>query len=137
MSEILFDLSGYTIEWAVGLPHPKTQRDAMFYCNPMTPFVCTVKKGNFSVDIYCDGETRVNVHQYAEICRSGGDLVEAGIDCDEKLVDEQGLTVVNNSWFDLYETDTGEHLDYVTHQIQEAIASAVEWLDEQEAKDVA
>lgn len=33
-----------------------------------------------------------------------------------------------NSWFDLYD-ESGEHLDFVEHEIYEALSAAKLWLD--------
>ncbi len=125
------DQAGAVIEWGAGLPHHESKRDAMFYRDDSS-FVCKVKISEFAVDVYCDGITDVRDRTNDERYRDGSDLIRAGYDTDEKLneaTDSGDLDVVNNSWFDLY--CDGEHLDAVSHDIFDAVQSAVAWLQEE------
>ena len=125
-----FGLDGYDVEWATGFPLAKGQTDAAFYKNPSSSWVCNLKKDGFEVDIYCDGDMRAVVladeNRFAE-ATCGEELIEEyGVknDDDLKLIHEW----VNNPWFDLYVR--GEHLDEVSHDIRDAIASAKAYLEE-------
>ena len=127
---LVLGLDEYTVDWATGFPLAYDQTDAAFYKNPSSSWVCTLKKDGFEVDIYCDGDMRAVVladeNRFAE-ATSGEELIEEyGVknDDDLKLIHEW----VNNPWFDLYVR--GEHLDEVSHDIREAIASAKAYLEE-------
>ena len=124
------DTDGYTIEWASGLPLKDDQQDAMFY-RDADAWGCTVRKGGFEVDVYCDGDTRIKTRD-GRTFYDGADLISAGYDTDKKLgeaFEAEELIHDMNSWFDLYVH--GEHLDCVQHEIDDAVASAKAWLDEE------
>ncbi len=110
-----------------------TQQDPAFHTHGYSTHVMTVNTGKFSTDIYCDGEMRIHVWDSAEALNNGehhtsvwrytSDLIEAGIDTDKKLADlfdEGRIDWVHNSWFDLYDAKTGEHLDAVSHDLADA-----------------
>jgi len=105
----------------------------MFYCDGNSSrFVAGVKIAEFSVDIYCDGITDVRDRTNGQRYTYGGDLIMHDYTTDELLnqATESGdLEIVNNSWFDLY--CDGEHLDTVTHDVWDAIRSAISWLQEE------
>lgn len=127
----LLDETKSEIVWDAGLPMGDEQTDAMFY-RGASNFVATVKSGDFEVDIYCDGVTQITDRTNDNRYYDGADLIAAGYDTDKKLEEatESGdLVVDNNSWFDLYVK--GEHLDAVTHEILDAVRSALEFLDEE------
>jgi hypothetical protein len=84
------------------------------------------------VDIYLDGDMRYRKEEQDISIYDGGDLLAAGYDTDKKFTDAieaEELQHINNPWFDLYVQ--GEHLDCVTHDINEALQSAMAWLDEE------
>ena len=127
---LILGLDGYDVEWAKGFPLGYDQTDAAFYKNPSSSWVCTLSRDGFEVDIYCDGDMRAVVladeNRFAE-ATCGEELIEEyGVknDDDLKLVHDW----VNNPWFDLYVQ--GEHLDVVTHEITDAVASAKAYLEE-------
>jgi hypothetical protein len=106
------------------------QQDPAFYTHGNSTYIMTVQSGDYSTDVYCDGEMRIHVWDSAQAMNNGehhtsvwrytSDLIEAGIDTDEKLsnlFDEGRIDWVHNSWFDLYDTNTGEHLDGVSHEL--------------------
>ncbi len=127
----LLDETKAEITWNSGLPMGDEQTDAMFY-RADSNFVATVKSGDFEVEIYCDGITRITDRTNGERYTDGAALIAAGYDTDKKLeeaTDSGDLYVDNNSWFDLYVQ--GEHLDAVTHDILDAVRSALSFLDEE------
>lgn len=115
-------------------PHRK-QQDAIFYTG--MDCIATITCAGYAVDVYCDGETRANLLDKAEgevatTLYTPSDFINAGLDTDDalRLANEQGLLDwVNNSWFDLY--CYGEHLDAVHHELIEALAAAVAYVQEQ------
>lgn len=124
---------GFDIEWQTGYPMHSTQQDAAFY-RDMTNHICTVRHGEFEVDIYCDGDMKVKNREDGSVYRDGMELISAGFDTDEKLrlANEQDTLYWDmNPWFDMYVR--GEHLDNVHHEIGEALASARAWLEEEVA----
>jgi len=127
---LLEEMEGYEVSWAFGFPLPGDTTSAEFY-KYSSSLVCEVKKDGFSVDIYIDGEMRYNRED--GICiYDGGDLVAAGYDTDKKFTDaveSEELQHINNPWFDLYVR--GEHLDSVSHDINEALLFAKHWLEEE------
>lgn len=112
-----------------------TQNDSIFYTG--MGLIATVTFQGFYVDVYCDGDTRANLlnepqGEVVSTLYTPSDFINAGLDSDGVLMiaNEQGLLDwVNNSWFDLY--CDGEHLDCVTHDIREAIGSAVTYVRQQ------
>ena len=125
----LVDTTGFDVSWSFGYPLPAEQTASEFY-KYTGSFVCEVKKDGFVVDIYLDGDMRYR-NGDVEIC-NGGDLMAAGYDTDKKFTDAmeaEELEHINNPWFDLYVK--GEHLDCVTHDINEALQSAKAWLEDE------
>lgn len=127
----LVDTEGFDVSWSFGFPLPGEQTASEFYkCN--SPFVCEVKKDGFTVDIYLDGEMKYTNSTHSVIIHDGGDLIAGGYDTDKKFTDaveSEELQHINNPWFDLYVK--GEHLDCVTHDINEALQSAKAWLEDE------
>lgn len=109
--------------------------DAVFYTGE--GLIATVKYKGFAVDVYCDGAVNATLldQPNGEIIShlySPSDFVSAGIDTDEamSMAIEQGLlSFTNNSWFDLY--CEGEHLDVVCYIIDDALDSAMTYVEEQ------
>ncbi len=105
--------------------------DASFYTDgDGHSWAATVTHGDSSIHVYADGEMKLLV--WAEdgtidVVRTCEDLVGAGIGTDAKLAKVTGRSEwVNNSWFDLYDGETGDHLDAVCHTLTEAINLAKE-----------
>jgi hypothetical protein len=66
--------------------------------------------------------------------REAGDLLAAGITSDAKLraVERAGkLEWHNNAWFDLYDADSGQHLECVCDCLGDAVEAAIEMLTTQ------
>ena len=118
----------FVVEYHLGFHPHSSQQDAIFYTGMNC--VATVKYEGFSVDVYCDGETRANLldapqGQVVSTLYSPSDFIDAGLDTDDalRLANQQELLYwENNSWFDLY--CEGEHLDCVSHELDEAITFA-------------
>lgn len=129
--KFLVETPGYELRWAPGLPLDADRTASEFY-KGYGSFVVEVKKDGFAVDIYLDGEMRYTNKAHTVIIHDGDDLVAGGYDTDEKFTDAmelEELESIFNPWFDLYVR--GEHLDAVTHDINEALQSAMAWLDEE------
>jgi hypothetical protein len=123
--------AGATIKWEAGFPRSENQQDAMFY-KDFNGWICSVMLGDFEVDVYCDGETRVKNRINDATLTCGSDLIADGFDTDEKLrlgFESGDLVHDMNSWFDLY--IKGEHIDAVTHEIEDAIDAAIGVLQEE------
>ena len=126
---LLRDTTGFDVVWENGLPLSGDTKDAVFYASNNS-WVCTVKKNGFAVDVYCDGDTWIKTRD-GNGYRYGDELIAAGY-TDKKLGAAEAsdeITTEMNSWFDLYVQ--GEHLDCVSHDIDDALASAQSWLDEE------
>jgi len=104
-------------------PHDH-RRESVFFTNGL---VATVGIDGYDIDIYADGNTRLsyddghNMRTYS----TPDDFIYGDLETDEKLSaiqDDEDYNWVNNNWFDLY--IKGEHLDQVTHTIDEAVESA-------------
>lgn len=114
---------------------PIGMSDAVFYTGE--GIIATVKHEGFSVDVYCDGDTNAVLldQPNGEIVShlySPSDFISAGIDTDEAMnmaVEQEILIFTNNSWFDLY--CEGEHLDVVCHILDDALDSAMTYVEEQ------
>ena len=108
---------------SAGLKLNPSRFDACFFAGE--GFIATVAYEGFSVDIYCDGETKIYNPNTEEWYKGGSDLIRGGFDTDSKFnkaVEDESLVVDMNSWFDLY--CYGEHLDAVTHTLDEALLTA-------------
>lgn len=129
--KFLVDTTGYEVVWSVGLPLDPDRTASDFY-KGYGNLVAEVKKSGFEVDIYLDGDMRYRDPENEKFFVVGDELVAAGYDSDKKFTDaveEEKLHHINNPWFDLYVR--GEHLDCVTHDINEALQSAMAFLDEE------
>ena len=124
----------YEIKYNSIDPDP-AQQDAIFYTG--MGLIATVIWEGFHVDVYCDGETRVNLldapqGQVVSSLYNPSDFAEAGLNTDDALRvanDQELLDWVNNSWFDLY--CEGEHLDAVSHELNEALAIATNYVKQE------
>ena len=104
-------------------PHDQ-RRESVFFENGL---VATVGIDGYDIDIYAEGNTRLNYANGDDIriFSTPDDFIYGDLETDEKLSeiqDDEDYYWVNNNWFDLY--IKGEHLDQVTHTIDEAIESA-------------
>lgn len=122
-------------------PRDENQNDPCFYTDGGHSLVATVTQGSICIDIYCDGEMRINYHHNGEITviRDSSHLIKMGIESDEVVFahNESGqFDWVNNSWFDIYSRDhqDGEQgwLDIVTHDLSDAITSAIDAIKEKQ-----
>lgn len=123
----------FHIEW--NCQPEEGRNDAVWYYGVGFMGKATLKTdaGEFSLNIYCDGETLVKIpysdeEDHVEYVRYSDQFESMGIRNDEDLVKMNEKWAhrdiwVHNSWFDLY-TEEGEHIDYVTHEIRDAIDSA-------------
>lgn len=104
-------------------PHDH-RRESVFFTNGL---VATVGIDGYDIDIYAEGDTRLNYTNGDDIriFTSPDDFIYGDLETDAKLLeiqDDEDYTWINNNWFDLY--IKGEHLDQVTHTIDEAVESA-------------
>ncbi len=112
--------------------HGIERHDACFYAGE--GHIATVLYEGFAVEIFCDGETKVNLldSPQGQVVRSmydASDFIDAGLETDDavRLANDQGLLDwASNSWFDLY--CYGEHLDTVSHMLNEAIDTAKDYV---------
>jgi hypothetical protein len=115
------DESKFVIKYASHLVPSVTERyDACFYAGE--GLIGTVSYEGFAVDIYCDGDTKIHNRKTDEYYMGGSDLIRGGFDTDSKFneaVENETLIMDMNSWFDLY--CYGEHLDAVTHTLDDAL----------------
>lgn len=126
------DESKFSIIYHLGASPDLAQQDAIFY----TGFgsVSTVSYEGFAVSVYCDGETKANLldapqGKVVSTLYFPDDFESAGLNTDDALRlanEQQLLDWVNNSWFDLY--CYGEHLDAVSHNLNEAIDMAKDYV---------
>lgn len=106
--------------------------DAAFFCDGMgSSLVASVRLGDHAVQVRCDGQMRVEDiveetrYSYAEA------LISAGYRTDDELYEGERIGALyfeNNPWFDLYDDDTGEHLDYISHDYSSALEAAMNFL---------
>lgn len=103
-----------------------SKNDPAFYCDGTNHSIVisyTVKgygkKSEF--DIYCDGEMKAIDPSTGKEYYTYNDFLDSGIDTDEKLSDiTDNWFWQNNSWFDVYDADNGDHLDAVFYNLSEA-----------------
>jgi hypothetical protein len=82
-----------------------------------------------SVDVYCDGEMKLVNLENGESYYCASDLEAAGFSTDRQILVGAMWEWVNNSWFDLY--CEGEHLDAVTHELNDALAIATNYVKQE------
>lgn len=116
-------LYDYSITYHGMKPHDQ-RRESVFFTNGL---VATVEIDGYAIDIYAEGNTRLNYANGDDIriFSTPDDFIYGDLETDAKLQeiqDDEDYYWVNNNWFDLY--IKGEHLDQVTHTIDEAIESA-------------
>lgn len=146
-------MSNYNVRYDYLTPEEESSladcQDASWYVSSPTEtheHVATVSVGDKTVMIYRDGVMRVHVWDNAQsrvagdaptVVRDTQGLDEAGIMTDAQLADAHDCDRVewlNNAWFDLYSNDVEEGddtwLDRVAHSLNEAVAEAKKWLDD-------
>ena len=109
-----------------------TRNDACFYAGE--GHIATVSYEGFAVDVYCDGDTKANLLDapkgtVVSTLYFPHDFESAGLNTDDALSlanKQELLDWVNNAWFDLY--CYGEHLDAVSHTLNEAIDMAKDYV---------
>lgn len=116
-------LYDYSVTYHGMKPHDQ-RRESVFFTNGL---VATVEMDGYAVDVYAEGNTRLNYANGDDIriFSTPDDFIYGDLETDAKLQeiqDDEDYYWVNNNWFDLY--IKGEHLDQVTHTIDEAIESA-------------
>jgi len=113
-------------------PDPDRQ-DAAWYCvGDSHGWAATVYRGQATIHIYSDGEMNINLYDGDRRIRTDADLYDAEITNDKQLYElcEGGaLEWVNNPWFDLYDADSGQHLDTICHTLNDAVNAAVELIE--------
>lgn len=92
-------------------------------------YVTKVTLEDKSIHIYCDGIMRIH---YNDIdIRTSDDFALAKVYTDDDIedIDHLGGQWINNPWFDCY-ADWGDmdHLDIITHDINDAIKEASDYL---------
>ena len=96
--------------------------------------VAKVRLDEFEVCIYVDGDDKLVNIKTRDVYWNASDLEGIGIDTDQKLYEAIGdngfLDQQNNSWFDIY-TSGGEHLDMISHEVDDAFESACDYVIEQ------
>ena len=125
------DESKFVIKYASHMlpsaAHGTTRFDACFYAGE--GFIATVLYEGFAVDVYCDGDTKIYNRSKDQYYTGGADLILGGFDTDAKFhkaTEDESLVMDMNSWFDLY--CYGEHLDAVSHMLDEAIDMAKDYV---------
>ncbi len=113
------------------------QKNPEFFCEGLgSNLVITVTNADLkdkSINIYCDGEMRINHN--GEIITDYIELINNDIIDDDDLnglYDESKVQM--NPWFDLYDQD-GEHLDIVLYDIHDAMETAKNILIDIQRKD--
>jgi len=128
------DESKFVIKYAShmlpSIAHGIERHDACFYAGE--GHIATVLYEGFAVDIYCDGDTKIYNPKTEQYYTGGADLILGGFDTDAKFhkatgsYGDESLVMDMNSWFDLY--CYGEHLDTVSHMLNEAIDTAKDYV---------
>jgi hypothetical protein len=112
----------------------RARQDASWYVDyDGHTWVATVTLGGDAVHVYCDGEMRIIVDgDY--VVRTTDDLEMLDLYNDKQLFEanEAGRTWwENNAWFDLYDAESGQHLDCVCDSVRAAVDAATEVLKTQ------
>jgi hypothetical protein len=111
------------------------QQDAAWYVDGYGhTWAATVTLDGNAVHVYADGDMRLTHLTHDTEIREAGDLIAVGITSDRKLAaaDRAGkLEWHNNAWFDLYDADSGQHLECVCDTLSDAVEAAIEVLTTQ------
>ena len=131
-----------SIDYALGEIDRKRRQDAAWYADGSgSAWVATVYHGDRFVHIRADGAMSVHVWRTRKDMLMGCDsdhhattaseLFDAGIRTDRQLLAaDDRVEWFMNPWYDIYDGDTGEWLNDVTHTVEDAVASAVAHLRE-------
>lgn len=123
-SEYGFEVSGESID--------PLADDAAFFCQGEgSTAVAAVRLGDRAVFVRCDGTMKVEDVVNECVYRNASDLIDAGFRTDEGLYDAERVGAIYfeyNSWFDLYDDDSGESLSVITHNYSDALIAAMEAL---------
>ena len=96
--------------------------------------VCLDGLGDLEISIYVEGDGLFVHRVTGERYTTATELEVLGADTDKRLQEAIGsdgyLDQENNSWFDIY-SSSGEHLDMVNHEADEAFDHACQYLIEQ------
>lgn len=135
----------FSVDWKYGEPNPEQQDAVWSYgINYLAQATLETEDGKkYSLDIYCDGETRVHapyknedgtynsddfeVIRYADQWEARGIKTDSEMQKFSEEMQELGFDIwVHNSWFDFYTEIDGvsEHLDCVNHTIEDAVSQA-------------
>ena len=117
----------YEVEcvWLDGNVPDGDHQDPIWWENGL---VCKVRLDDIEVNIYKDGDTRIDDLETGERYTSSSQFPES-INGDKTLEEASGkrLHWHNNPWFDIYASD-GTHLDMVGHSADEVFESACDFV---------
>jgi hypothetical protein len=110
----------------------KDRQDSAFYTWWETNDVAKLTFEDREFTIVCVGEMRIRYND--QIIRYCDDLINAGIKNDKDLekIESSGGEWINNSWFEVYDTNNGEYTQEVYHTVQEAIEGVANWITDKE-----
>jgi len=103
-----------------------TNQDSSFYTNQEGAETVWQEEGN-PFYVVRNGEMRINYGD--RVLRYSSDLLEAGIDTDQKLIDlheAEAIDFINNSWFEVWNSNDTEYFSEVIDELSEAIEYAKE-----------
>ena len=121
------------LEYAVSMPYYSLdRRDPAFYCDGYGhTWVASIKElhSKYVANIYCNGEMKIDLDENTRV-RYTSDLLDNGINTDEKLFNTNPDSWHMNPWFDIYMERlngyTDVHMDAVHFDvIKEGINLAV------------
>lgn len=101
-------------------------QDSSFYTNQEGAETIWQEEGN-PFFVVRNGEMRINYGD--SVLRYTSDLMEAGIDTDQKLIDlmdSEVIEFINNSWFEVWNSNETEYYSEVIDELSEAIEHAKE-----------
>lgn len=127
----------FTIDWHVDDLRSQGKDDPAFYTYSSHTRVCTVSFNNRAVDVCVDGEMKVlrrffdvdTQSESEEVARYSDDLASIGLKTSDDIVyseESDEYYWANNTWFDLYDSVSDEHLDKVSYSLTDAIKWALE-----------
>jgi len=114
----------------------RDRQDSAFYTWNYSNNVAAVAYLDKEYLISCVGEMRIIYND--QVIRYCDDLINAGIKNDKDLskIEESGGEWVNNSWFEVYDMNSGEYISEAYHTVKDAIESAASWIIEEEKESV-
>lgn len=130
------------IDYAMSEADRHRRQDAAWYVDGSgSSWVATVRDGDRFVHIRADGAMSVHIWRTRKDALMGcdsdyhattaSDLFDAGIRTDRQLLAaDDRIEWFMNAWFDIYDGETGEWLNDVTHTVEDAVQSAVAHLRE-------